>query len=223
MSRHAVLTTIAVAAISLAMFGPPVQAQDEQPPARASEDLLAAIETARARLRALDEPADIRTSAEQAALFHTAADQGNADAQFALGMMYTNGEGVPQNDAEAVIWFRRAAEQGHAWAQSILGVMYSNGRGVPQDDVEAVIWWRKAAEQGHAWALATLGASYVAGRGVPQDNVEAHMWLNLAASRLSGADRELAVTERDDLATRMTPADLSEAQRRAREWHATHR
>ena len=114
MSRHAVRTTVAVvvAAISLAVLSQQVQEQDEQPPARASEDLLAAIEAARAKLRALDEPADIRTSAEQAALFHTAAEQGNADAQFALGMMYTNGEGVLQNDAEAVRWYRRAAATG---------------------------------------------------------------------------------------------------------------
>ena len=138
-------------------------------------------------------------------------------------MMHTNGEGVPQNYAEAAIWFRLAAEQGHAWAQTTLGVMYLNGRGVPQDDVEAVTWWRKAAEQGHAWALATLGASYDTGRGVPQDNVEAHTWLNLAASRLTGEQREEVVTARDRVAERMTPADLSEAQRRAREWNAAHR
>ena len=187
MGRHAVLTTVAVvAAISLAVLSQQVQEQDEEPPARASEDLLAAIEAARAKLRALDEPADIRTNAEQAALFHTAAEQGNADAQFALGMMHTNGEGVPQNYAEAAIWFRLAAEQGHAWA------------------------------------LATLGASYDTGRGVPQDNVEAHTWLNLAASRLTGEQREEVVTARDRVAERMTPADLSEAQRRAREWNAAH-
>ena len=63
---------------------------------------------------------------------------------------------------------------------------------------------------------------YADGRGVPQDNVEAHMWLNLAASRLTGDQREEAATDRDAVAERMTPADLSEAQRRAREWHAAH-
>ena len=59
---------------------------------------------------------------------------------------------------------------------------------------------------------------YSTGEGVPQDNVEAHMWLNLAASRLSGADREQAVALRDRVAERMTPTDLGEAQQRAREW-----
>ena len=92
----------------------------------------------------------------------------------------------------------------------------------PQDDAEAVTWFRQAAEQGRANGQANLGIMYAAGRGVPQDNVEAHMWLNLAASRSSGADREQSVATRDRVAERMTPADLSEAQRRAREWHAAH-
>ena len=63
---------------------------------------------------------------------------------------------------------------------------------------------------------------YANGQGVPQDDVEAHMWLNLAASRLAGEQRQRTVAARDIVAARMTSADLSEAQRRAREWHATH-
>ena len=63
-----------------------------------------------------------------------------------------------------------------------------------------------AAEQGLAAAQNNLGLMYTNGEGVPQDNVEAHMWLNLAASRSSGADRERAVTTRDAVAERMTPA-----------------
>ena len=68
--------------------------------------------------------------------------------------MYDNGEGVPQDDAEAVRWYRLAADQGDARAQVILGGMYDNGRGVPQDDAEAVAWTRKAAEPGRATASA---------------------------------------------------------------------
>ena len=63
---------------------------------------------------------------------------------------------------------------------------------------------------------------YAIGLVVTQDNVEGHMWLTIAASRSTGEERERAVTLRDDLATRMTPADLSEAQRRAMEWHEAH-
>ena len=67
-----------------------------------------------------------------------------------------------------------------------------------------------------------LGLMYDQGRGVPQDNVEAHMWLNLAAAKLTSERREQAVAVRDRVAAQMTPADMSEAQRRAREWHAAH-
>ena len=60
-----------------------------------------------------------------------------------LDMMYKEGKGVPQDDAEAVKWYRKAAEQGHADAQTILGMMYKEGKGVPQDDAEAVKWYLK--------------------------------------------------------------------------------
>jgi TPR repeat protein len=56
--------------------------------------------------------------------YRLAADQGDADAQFNLGVMYDTGRGVPQDDAEAERWYRLAADQGDANAQSNLGVMY---------------------------------------------------------------------------------------------------
>ena len=62
------------------------------------------------------------------------AEQGNAVAQYNLGLMSYDGEGMPQDDAEAFQWFRRAAEQGYADAQLSLGVMHANGQGLPQDD-----------------------------------------------------------------------------------------
>ena len=65
---------------------------------------------------------------------------------------------------------------------------------------------------------------YKHGKGVPQDAVQAHMWLNLAASRATIQQlRALAVTARETVAARMTPVDLSQAQRLAREWRAAHR
>jgi hypothetical protein len=70
--------------------------------------------------------------------------------------MYDNGEGVPENDAEAVRWFRKAADQGHDNAQSNLGIMYADGNGVPENDAEAVKWFRKAADQGRADAPTNL-------------------------------------------------------------------
>ena len=101
--------------------------------------------------------------------------------------------------------------------------MYASGGGVPQNDVEAGTWFRKAAEQGYAEAQFRLGLMYFINRGVTQGYVEAHiMWLNLAASRSTGAEREQAVMMRDEVAELLTPAELREAQRRAREWHVAH-
>ena len=117
--------------------------------------------------------------------------------------------------------FRTLAEQGVADAQAFLGFMYAQGRGVPQNDAEAVRWHHQAAEQGHALAQAKLGALYAIGRGVPQDYVQAHKWFNLAASRLSSSEQEFrdtAVQARNEVASKMTPAQIAEAQRLMREW-----
>ncbi len=69
------------------------------------------------------------------------AEQGDAKAQYILGLMYGNDQGVPQDYAEAVKWYRKAAEQGDAKAQTNLGVMYSMGQGVLQDWVRAYAWY----------------------------------------------------------------------------------
>ena len=81
-----------------------------------------------------------------------AADQGDATAQFNLGVMYTNGRGVLKNDAEAVRWYRLAADQGLAEAQVVLGIMYANGRGVLKDSVLAHMWSNIAGANGNASA-----------------------------------------------------------------------
>ncbi len=109
---------------------------------------------------------------------------------------------------------RPLAEQGDADAQFVLGTMYLRGRGVPQDYNEAVRWYRLAAAQGFTMAQYNLGVSYAKGRGVPEDYVQAHMWFSLAAAQ----GHELARTARGILAKKVTPAQLAEAQRLAREW-----
>ena len=68
--------------------------------------------------------------------------------------MYDTGDGVPENDAEAVKWYRLAAEQGNTNGQLNLGVMYANGEGVPQNNVRAHMWWSVSAAQGHEDARA---------------------------------------------------------------------
>ncbi len=77
------------------------------------------------------------------------AEQGDADAQYNLGLMYSNGRGVPQNHKTAVKWWRLAAEQGHAGAQAKLGAMYALGQGVIQDNVYAHMWGNLAASNGN--------------------------------------------------------------------------
>ena len=117
---------------------------------------------------------------------------------------------------------RALAEQGDAEAQHYLGVIYYEGQApTTQDFEEAVRGFRLAVDQGNVAAQSNLGVMYEIGGGVPQDDVEAHMWFNLAAAQSLGQGREEAVEARDGLAWLMTPEQITEAQRRAREWTPT--
>ena len=136
--------------------------------------------------------------------FRLAAEQGDAEGQTYLGLMYADGWGVV------------------AYAQGELGRMYFTGEGVIEDRREAVRWFRLAAEQGDAWAQTVLGRMYTLGQeGVPQDYIQAHKWLNLAAAAsapLLREYREDVLRLRDDVAARMSSSQIAEAQRLAREW-----
>ncbi len=183
-------------------------------------------------------------------LFRPLAEQGNATAQFYLGVMFDLGKGLPQEHAEAVRWYRKAAEQGQveaqlslarAYADAVgvaqdyqeakrwferaaaqgnqdahvnLGNLYYKGLGVPQDYGRALMHFRFAANGGSAVAMAKLGLMYKLGSGVLQDFVRAHMWFTLAGAR----GYKFAAAFRDGLAKEMTPAQLAEAERLAREW-----
>ena len=137
--------------------------------------------------------------------------------QFNLGGMYRDGRGVQQNYAEALKWFRKAADQGYDSAQASLGFMHERGQGVLQDYVEAGKWYRKAAEQGNGSAQADLGLLYSYSKGVPQDYVQAYMWLNLAGPQFTDKkDHDRVIKIRDWIASKMTPAQIAEAQRLAR-------
>ncbi len=115
--------------------------------------------------------------------------------------------------------WRPLAEQGDASAQGNLGLMYGKGQGVAQDYGEALKWYRRAAEQGIAAAQNNLGVMYKYGEGVVQDYVQAYMWFSLAASRMPPGDyRDEIVMSRDKVEKRMTPAQVAEAQKLAREW-----
>jgi TPR repeat protein len=116
--------------------------------------------------------------------------------------------------ATALELIRPLAEEGNIAAQFNLGIMYQFSHGVAADNEAAVSWYRKAAEQGLAEAQYNLGVMYANGEGVPQDYSAAHMWFNLAAARRN----KNAVKARDIVAAQLTPAQIAEAQKLAREW-----
>ena len=152
---------------------------------------------------------------EAAKWFHMAASQGVARAQYKLGVMYLWAQGVPQDKAEAMKWYRLAADQGHAKAQAGLGYAYYYGdSGLPQDYAEAWKWFRMAAEQEDADAQVRdmLASMYYHGKGVPQDFVEAYAWFSVAARGW-----EFAVVQREELAGKLPPEQLSKAKKRATE------
>lgn len=92
--------------------------------------------------------------------FRPLAQKGDASAQYNLGLMYANGQGVTQDYQEALKWYRLAAAQRYAAAQFLLGEMYINGKGVAQSDQEAFKWFRLAADQGNGDSQSVLGTMY---------------------------------------------------------------
>ena len=118
------------------------------------------------------------------------AEQGNANAQRNLGLMYDNGDGVQENDKTAVKWYTLAAEQGLDQAQSNLGLMYENGIGVQENHETAVKWYTLAAEQGLDQAQSNLGFMYYIGKGVTQDYETSAKWYALAAEQGNSKAKE---------------------------------
>ena len=163
----------------------------------------------------------LTTTSKALAWYGPAADRGDVRAQRALGDIYHYGWGAPLDRAEAAKWYHRAAAQGDVRSQKSIAMMYSFGNGLPQDQSEAVKWYRLAAEQGDAGARHSLGLKYLLGQGVPRDYVLAYMWFSLAAAadRHEGEPDYGATWECRDLAARhLTPDQIADAERVAREW-----
>jgi uncharacterized protein len=108
------------------------------------------------------------------------AKQGDPKAEFTVGLMYGNGEGVPSNFNEALRWWLLSAEHGNSEAQTLCGVVYHYSA---TDDKEAMKWFRRAAEQGKPWPQFVVGSMFYRGDGVPQDHKEALKWFLLAAAQ----------------------------------------
>ena len=163
-------------------------------------------------------PAVHSTNASELDAFREAAEQGNSSAQFNLGLMYYNGEGVPKDDSEAIRWYRLAAENGNTEAQINLGKMYVDGEGIPKDDSEAIRWFRLAAENGNTDAPYYLGVMFDKAEGIPTDYIQAYAWLNIAAAKGS----KEAKTYRKNIVENMSSADIAEAQKLSREYWETY-
>jgi hypothetical protein len=117
-------------------------------------------------------------------LLEPMAEAGEAPAQYRLGIMYANAEGVALDYVHAAEWLRRAADQGYARAQSILAWLCASGFGVDQDDREAGRWYLLAASQGLVKDQYTVAAMYRWGRyGVERDPAEMLRWYQRAADQ----------------------------------------
>jgi TPR repeat protein len=103
--------------------------------------------------------------------FRASAEEGHADSQFNLGLMYEKGIGVSKDEKKAVAWYLKAALQGKSHAQYNLAVLYENGRGNDVNFAQAHQWYRKAAVQGDGLAVGNLGMLYLRGQGVKKDKV----------------------------------------------------
>jgi len=155
-----------------------------------------------------------KDDAEAVNWYHKAAEQGDPRAQVNLGVSYEQGSGLTKDYAQAMKWYRKAAEQGLSVAQCNLASMYENARSGAKDDAEAARWYRKAAEQGDTNGQLSLGDAYANGYGVPKNYIEAYKWLSLAASQ----GDEPVRNDLSNLEMRMTPEQVAEAQRLAREF-----
>lgn len=144
-------------------------------------------------------------------LWRPLAEQGVANAQNNLGILYRNGEGLLQDFDEARRWLQLAAAQGHARAQFSLGMMYDFGQGVAQNPEQALIWYQQAAAGGDADAEFNIGTLHAEGRGVPQNAGEAARWYRLAAAQ--GHVNAQAVLGRMYLRGEGVPQDRDEARR----------
>lgn len=145
-----------------------------------------------------------------------AASEGDAEAQFALGLKYCSKSGGLRDPEQAMRWYRKAADQDHAPAQFNLAMMFASGEGVPRDDAAALTWTRRAAEGGAAGAQYRLGSRYHRNSmdrlqmDEVESRIEAYKWFHLAAAQ--GYEGAVAACERVTL--RMSREEVADGNQR---------
>ena len=144
--------------------------------------------------------------------FKALALNGDAAAQYRLGVMYAKGEGVERDDAKAAAWYLKAAIQDDARAQFAIAEMYRDGLGVQKSEKQATTWFLEAADHGFPKAQYVVGLMYAKGEGVSQDFIQAYKWLFLAG--------DVAINNRQWLEEKMSPEQIKKAQTLALEWQA---
>ncbi len=145
---------------------------------------------------------------------HALAMQGDAEAQFQLGVAQAKGRGMPQNMNEGMKWLLKAAEQGHAQAQNDLGECHHIQKNLP----EAYRWHRRAAEGGSLPGRFNVGMDLFFGDGVAVDNVESYFWLALSdPHRTEDSHKVYAL-----LLRKMTAAEVAAAQRKIADFKKAH-
>ena len=138
------------------------------------------------------------------------AEKGDPRSQYAMGVLYENGYGVPKDLKQAAAWYLKAAKQGNSDAQYNLGAMYEHGVGMTVNYAEAARWYRPAAEKGDIDALSNLGVLYQGGKGVPQDKVLAMALYNVSVA-YAGKGTTRAMQNRQSLANQMPVDDVKKA------------
>ena len=109
------------------------------------------------------------------------AYEGDRDAQFKVGVLFTNDQFQSADLEQSVYWYKQAARQGHALAQYNLGHQYLTGTGVKRNEDEAMRWWLKSAEQDHPLAQFNIGRAYYLGIGLGEDHDQSRFWFRRAA------------------------------------------
>lgn len=142
------------------------------------------------------------------------ARDGDTEAQFVLGLLHSDGAGVPLDYEKAFFWYHEAAKQNHIDAQYNLAHLYLSGDGVDKDLAQAIHWWRKAAEKGHVRAQYNLGFAYFRGIGIDQDHEQALIWIRKAAGRNDArAQKLLKVLESEVASLPSKPAPIADSVR----------
>jgi TPR repeat protein len=146
--------------------------------------------------------------------FMPLAEAGQPSAQAAVGQMYLDGHGVPQDPAQAAIWLEKAAGGGNARARAQIGALYATGTGVQQDEMKASYWLLKAANQNVRQSQRFIAQRFYAGLGLPRDLAQSFLYAALCAKQGDPEGQQML----NILAKEMTPAEQARAQALLQGW-----